>query len=44
VRIRQLNWDADQARQFIANRFGGRRRAQLTDAELLRLLEIMRSL
>jgi hypothetical protein len=38
VWIRRLGWTRDQASQFIGDRFNGKRRAQLTDEELVLLL------
>ena len=44
VWIRRLGWTREQANQFIADRFNGKRRAQLTDDELLELLYCLQTL
>ncbi|MBD2123611.1 hypothetical protein [Trichocoleus sp. FACHB-262] len=43
IQVRRLGWTVEQARQFIADHFDGKRRSQLTDHELLYLLYRLRT-
>jgi hypothetical protein len=42
--VQRLGWSSAQLVQFIADRFGGKRRAQLSDDELVSLLYQLQSL
>ncbi|MEM8806849.1 MAG: hypothetical protein AAGF01_12550 [Cyanobacteria bacterium P01_G01_bin.38] len=44
VRVRSLGWSMEQASEFIAERFDGRRRSQLSDDELILLLYYLQDL
>ncbi|MBD0361451.1 MAG: hypothetical protein ICV55_01460 [Coleofasciculus sp. C3-bin4] len=41
--VQRLKWNADQVKALIASRFGGRRRVELEDGELVALLYYLQS-
>ncbi|MEP0873853.1 hypothetical protein NDA01_29530 [Trichocoleus desertorum AS-A10] len=43
IQIVRLGWTVEQAHQFIADNFQGKRRSQLTDDELIGLLYQLRT-
>jgi hypothetical protein len=44
IQVQRLGWDKEEASQFVAERFNGKRRSRLDDEELIMLLYLLQDL